>query len=181
MAVTPGRHIRRLRRLLGIKQVDLAARLSVTQSTLSRWENGVWPVSGAQYDQVLDLLQSEGPAVDPLLRRLVESSSLRMHLICDRTHRLLAASPSRCEAWRLSVADLAGSSMLRYATDSILDAEAALHDTDWFDRPSVMRELETGSNASDDVPIVASRAVWERLWLADGTAVRLVTTLPDHA
>jgi len=37
--------------------------------------------------------------------------------------------------------------------------------------------IETGSNFRLDVPIPPSTVLWERLWLADGSAVRLVSTI----
>ncbi|MFK5012172.1 hypothetical protein ACI4AC_27755, partial [Klebsiella pneumoniae] len=67
-------------------------------------------------------------AADFALARLVERSAGRIHLVCDLSHRLLAASPRRTQGGGLSFADLHGRSLWRYATPEIVAAEARLGD-----------------------------------------------------
>lgn len=172
-----GAHVRRLRSLLRIKQDHLATLMNVTQTTVSRWESGAIRMSERQYEVALSVLRARSPGADRAIRRLVEGSSLSIHVICDWTHRLLAASPSRYGEWRLSPGDVIGRSLLRYASSEILSADEGLRERGWYDAPSSAVSIETGSNFRLDVPIPPSTVLWERLWLADGSAVRLVSTI----
>lgn len=172
-----GRALRRLRLLRGVKQGDLAARLGVNQTTVSRWERGLLPMTPQQVAAIRAMLGVPDPALDRVLRGLVESSSRALHLICDRTHRLLAVSPAREAAWRVSFRELAGRPMIGFASPEILLAEAALPDHGWGAGGADSLVLETGANQDGDVPIRPGRVLWERLLLSDGAPVRLVTTL----
>ena len=176
-----GPHVRRLRRLLGIKQSHLAAMMRVAQTTVSRWESGTLRMAEAQFEAALSALGAAAPDADRAIRRLVEGSALKVHLVCDRTHRLLAVSPARAREWRLPSADLVGRSLLGYASPEILAAEDGLSDRGWYETPSSAVHVETGPNDSADVPIRPGTVLWERLWLADGSPVRVVTTLPRGA
>jgi len=174
----PGSVLRRLRVLRGMKQNHLAELMGVTQATISRWERGVLPLSQAQRQALLRLLARPLlSSQDAYLKRLVESSSLKVHLICDRTHALLAASASRQSEWRIHMTDLLGTPMITYASEEILAAEARLSDRGWHDGELSSLIVSTGQNAHVDVPIRPSSALWERLLLSNGTAARLVTTL----
>jgi transcriptional regulator with XRE-family HTH domain len=175
--MTPfGRALRRLRQLRGMKQSHLAELLGVTQSTVSRWERGDLEMSAAQRLAVQRLLEARpDPAQDAALKRLVETSMQKVHLVCDRTHRLLAVSPSRLADWRRPVAELLGTSMLVYATPEILAAEASLDAQGWYEDRRGSLRIATGTNA--ELPIRPGTALWERIPLADGGAGRLVTAL----
>lgn len=174
-----GRTLRRLRVLRGMKQAHLAELLGVTQATVSRWERGELVMTRSQAAAAERLLVSvPDPAQDAALKRLVESSSLKVHLICDRTHRLLAASPARRAEWRGDSADFLGRSLLVYASPEILAEEERLDALGWRDGRLASLAVETGSNGDALLPIRPGRALWERLPLADGSPARLVTTLP---
>jgi hypothetical protein len=116
------------------------------------------------------------PSLDAALKRLIESSSLRVHLVCDRTHRLLAASPSRQSEWRVNAGALKGQSLLGFASPEILAAEARLDALGWFEGAIISLTVTTGSNANDLVRITPGQFMWERITFSDGSCGRLVTT-----
>jgi transcriptional regulator with XRE-family HTH domain len=183
-----GPSLRRLRLDRGMKQGHVAELLAVTQPTVSRWERGSLRPSAAQLRTLLRLLGAPAaPLRDAALRRLVEASMRPVHLICDATHRLLAASPARQARWRLPAHELCGRSLWRYATEEIAGAEARLAALGWYDGAVPAVGLRTGANADPVVPIAPGMVLWERLRLEDGGAARLVTTLaagerlPPHA
>jgi hypothetical protein len=111
------------------------------------------------------------------LRRLVEGSALSVHLICDLSHRLLAASPPRIVNWAAHLAEMRGQSLWRYATDEIRAVEGRLGELGWYDDGVAQVRFENGANDSEIVPIEPGVLVWERLQLSDGTLARLVTSL----
>ena len=173
-----GFDMRRMRLLRGIKQQHLAQLLGVDQATISRWERGTLEPSKKQSDAARRLLVDKpAPAQDAALKRLVESSTQKVHLICSRSHRLLAASPAREAAWQVSASSLLGTSMLGYATDDILQAEARLNELGWYEGEIATLEVQTEANRDPLVPIVRGIALWELIVLADGTVGRLVTTV----
>jgi hypothetical protein len=100
-----------------------------------------------------------------------------VHLICDLSHRLLAASPARLATWSADAAELRGRSLWRYATDEIRSAEGQLGELGWYDDGTARLSFWTGSNDSPVVPIDPGILVWERLQLSDGTLARLVTSV----
>lgn len=169
-----GRMLKRLRYLRGMKQSHVAELMQVTQATVSRWEAGILTPSEIQQAALERLFENAAPPVDAALKRLVATSMARVHLICDHSHRLLAASPARRAEWRR---DMHGAPMFRYASDEIQQAERTLHELGWYDGQTASLAIETGPNGRDDVPIVAGRVLWERIPLADGAMGRLVTTL----
>jgi transcriptional regulator with XRE-family HTH domain len=173
-----GRALRRWRRLRGVKQSHAAELFGVTQATLSRWERGYHRLPDAAARRLTDLLAAPlDSAGDAGLRRLVESSALPVHLICDLTHRLLAASPARFREWAADVSDLRGTSLWPFATDEIQQAESRLGDIGWYDEGSTELRFWTSDNHDPMVRIVPGVLMWERLTLSDGTLARLVTTV----
>ena len=172
-----GRALRGMRLRRGVKQSHLAELLGVTQATVSRWERGLLNMSKAQEAAAQRLLADPHPAHDAALKRLVESSTLKVHLICDRTHRLLAASPARRSEWKIDLAEILGQSLLAYASPEIMTAEATLGELGWHEGQLSCLAVGTGPNTDPIVPILPGRVLWERVLLGDGAAGRLVTTI----
>jgi transcriptional regulator with XRE-family HTH domain len=173
-----GRALRRWRRLRGVKQSHAAELLGVTQATLSRWERGHHRLPEAAERKLSHLLRAPLDSTgDAGLRRLVEGSALSVHLICDLSHRLLAASPPRVVNWAADLAEMRGQSLWRYATDEIRAAESRLGELGWYDDGVAQVSFDNGANGSAIVPIEPGVLVWERLQLSDGTLARLVTSL----
>lgn len=173
-----GSALRRFRRLNMVKQGAVAEMLGVSQGCVSRWESGTHRPDPAQRDRIVQLISaSSGNDRDAALKRLVECSRRPVHLICDSTHRLLAASRSRASSWRTDLSELIGNSLWPFASPEIAAAESGLLDSGWFDRPWQNLELHTGSNGRSDVPVPPGRVLWETLPLADGRVGRLVTTI----
>jgi transcriptional regulator with XRE-family HTH domain len=175
--MVPALPLRHLRRLAGMKQSHLADLMGVTQPTVSRWENGSLPLTIEQTRTLQAIFAARpDPAQDAALKRLVETSINPVHLICDRTHRLLAASPARAADWRVDPADYLGRSLLVYASDEILAAEARLDDLGWHDGQLASLSFSTGANGDLDIPIRPGPMLWERVRLSDGSSGRLVTS-----
>jgi transcriptional regulator with XRE-family HTH domain len=173
-----GLALRRFRRLNVVKQCAIAEMLGVSQGCVSRWESGAHKPDAAQRRRIIQLISaSAGNEHDAALKRLVECSQRPVHLICDATHQLLAASPSRAGSWRIDVSELIGRSLWPFASPEIVAAEAGLFESGWFERPYQNLELRTESNGRSDVPVPPSRVLWETLPLADGRVGRLTTTI----
>src|SRR5262245_8244101 len=148
-----GRALRRWRRLRGVKQSHAAELFGVTQATLSRWESGRHRLSAEARRRLAHLLRAPlDSAADAGLRRLVEGSALPTHLVCDLTHRLLAASPARLAEWTADISELRGRSLWRFATDEIRAAESRLGELGWYDDSVAEVSFWTGPN---DSPIVS--------------------------
>ena len=172
------RALRRWRRLRGIKQSHAAELFGVTQATLSRWERGHHRIPDTATAKLSRLLAAPlDSAGDAGLRRLVESSALPVHLICDLSHRLLTASPSRFAEWSADATELRGMSLWGFATDEIRSAESRLGELGWYDDGVAQVSFWTGPNGSPIVTIDPGILVWERLQLSDGTLARLVTSI----
>ena len=150
----------------------------VTQTTVSRWEHGVIDPQPDLAQRLVAMLGgTAGGWGDGPLRRLVETSPLPVHLVVDTDHRLLAASPLREQEWARHSSSLGGQSLWPFATDAIRAAEAGLREAGWWDDagPQVI-ELRTGEGRAG-LPIRDGVMLWERLYLADATPVRLCTTI----
>jgi transcriptional regulator with XRE-family HTH domain len=169
-----GRRLRWLRRARGLKQSAIAELANVTQPTVSRWERGELAPSPDIAQRLFDALTRA--TNDRASHRLVESSTLPMHLVTDLDHRLLAASAPREREWRRSADDLRSQSLWRYAIEDIQIAEATLDRLGWWRRvdPEPIGLTLSGGNAG--LEIKAGTMIWERLHLADGTPVRLCTS-----
>lgn len=170
--------LRLVRRHRGIKQAHAAELLGVTQSTVSRIERGELRPAGALRNRLLDLVFARiHPTRDAALRRLVEGSACPVHLVCDLTHRLLAASAPREREWQRAASELRGQPLWRYATEAIRAAEARLPDLGWGERDGAHAlTFVTGANGLDELRIVPGVQIWERILLSDGSPARLVTS-----
>lgn len=177
-----GQALRRFRRLNGIKQGDIAQRLSVSQGSVSRWESGTQMPDSGHCERIAEIVAaSANSASDAAIKRLVSTSSLPVHLVCDATHRLLAASPRRAASWNVDVGSYLGSSLWRFATDEIMAAEEGLAGVGWYEGPCQLLRFATGGNASDEIPVAPGIMQWETIPLSDGRVGRLTTTIAVHA
>lgn len=171
-----GQRIRQHRRAQGLKQLAIAHGMGVDQTTVSRWESGQLVPSPDIQHAVFDLL-AQGRADDGALRRLVEGSNARVHLVEEVSHVCLAYSIKRAQNWRTSQRALLGVSLWQYATDEIRAAEAELAQSNWWSTQRPKPKLFNTSEAKHDcINISAGGILWERLYLADGTPVRLVSS-----
>lgn len=170
--------LRQWRAVRRCKQSHLAELLGVSQTTVSRWESGVLTPGRVERDRLVDLLQARlTTAADRQLARLVVTSSLPVHLVCDLTHRLLACSAARARQLRKGVAEMLGVSLWPAATPEIAAAEAALPALGWFDGRQFCHEADTRAQSGTLVDIHAGRFRWTRFRLAGGAFVRLVETI----
>ncbi|WP_254055845.1 helix-turn-helix domain-containing protein [Ruegeria sp. EL01] len=170
-----GKRLKRLRRSVGLKQSALAEVLQVDQTTISRWENGAQTPLPETQQAVFSAL---GPIRedDSALRRLVMSSTECVHLVEETSHKCLAYSASRARDWNTSQQALLGVSLWQFATDEIRHAEAELANEGWWDQHSPNpKAFLTSEAVHDRIRISAGEIRWERLYLSDGTPVRLVS------
>ena len=175
-----GRSLRQWRAVRRCKQTHVAAELSVSQATVSRWENGDQcprPHEAARLVQMLGARLTA--ASDRQLARLVGASTLPVHLVCDLTHRLLACSSVRATQLHRDPADLMGISLWPAATPDIAAAEDALSGLGWYDGRAVSCEAHTRAQTGDLMDVRPGRFRWTRFRLADGTFARLVETIGD--
>ena len=172
-----GRSLRVWRALRRMKQGHAAELLGVSQATVSRWESGHQVPTPPEREALRALMAARlDGAADHALGRLVRGSARQAHLVCDLTHRLLAASPARERRWKVSASELIGTSMWRFHTEAIARAEAALPALGWYGETPPEVEVLTGANESREVPIRRGRCRWTRLRLSDGSYARLVET-----
>jgi transcriptional regulator with XRE-family HTH domain len=165
-----------------MKQHHAAELLGVSQTTISRWENGLQAPTPAEQSDIRRLMQARlDSAADRELARLVRQSTAEVHLICDLTHRLLDLSPARARMWSVPATDLLGTSLWRYASKEIVTAERNLPQAGWFEPAPPALELDTGANGSSVVRIRPSRLKWVRFQLSDGSFARLVQTVAAAA
>lgn len=175
-----GSRLRRIRRLRGIKQAHIAELAGVVQTTVSRWEAGEIQPDERVATSILHAI-SRSATDDRALRMLVETSTLVAHLVTDVDHRLLAASPGRIAEWQRDPVDLLGSSLWRFATETIVAAETSLEGIGWWNDPVPSPvDVVTGTRDGHDLRILPSRMTWERVYLADGTPARLCISVPMH-
>jgi transcriptional regulator with XRE-family HTH domain len=173
-----GQKLRRWRLLRGIKQSAFANWMGVSQATVSRWEGGQLSLTATQWLLAERLLISgRNTAYDAALKRLIETSASKVHLVGDETHRLLAASLGRQMEWRAEVAQFLGQPLLRFASDEVLAAEATLESLGWYEERASSLAFDTSATLDPLVPIRQGRVLWERIVLSDGSFGRVVTTI----
>lgn len=170
-----GSRLKRLRRATGLKQAALAQMLRVDQATVSRWENCLQTPSAEQQTEVFTALSNQR-AEDAALKRLVDTSRQCLHLVDEASHECLAYSSSRAKDWSASQRSLLGVSLWQFATDEIRQAESELAAEGWWDvQTPEPKAFVTSRAVHDRITISAGQIVWERLYLSDGTPVRLVS------
>lgn len=170
-----GKRLKRLRRALGIKQAALADLIQVDQATISRWENTTNIPDKHMQEGVFKTL-SPYRADDPALKRLVERSVDCVHLVEEASHICIAYSKGRSLEWSVNQSDLIGVSLWQFATNEIRQAENELLSTDWWDAHTPKpKTFQTSKAKHEKITIRAGPIVWERLYLSDGTPVRLVS------
>jgi transcriptional regulator with XRE-family HTH domain len=163
-----------------MKQGHAAELLLVSQGTVSRWESGEIDPDAQHRSRIQALIRANANSdSDAALRRLILSSSQAVHLVCDATHELLAASPARAASWRVEANQYVGTSLWRFASEEIVRAEMSLDGLGWFERPFQEYRFETGDNGSHEIPVRPSLMQWETLPLSDGRVGRLTTTLSE--
>jgi transcriptional regulator with XRE-family HTH domain len=173
-----GRALRRFRRLNAIKQSHAAEVFNVSQATISRWESGAHEPEMEQRQRITAMIAAHpGTAADGALKRLIETSSLPVHMVCDATHRLLAASPARIASWGKNADAFLGKSLWRFASREIVLAEASLEALGWYEQPFKQLCFQTGENESDIIKVLPSVMLWETVPLADGRIGRITTTI----
>jgi len=172
-----GARLRALRRACNFKQTHIAQLAGVNQATISRWESGVATPGPDLADAILKAIHPAN-LNDSTLRRLVESSTLTVHLVTDADHILLAASPKRQAEWGVSIQSLLGKTLWSAASPAIQLAESKLESLGWWETmyPEPV-SVELNEYDSGFLPIVPGRMLWERVWLADGRPARLCTLL----
>lgn len=171
-----GRLLRQWRRTSDIKQSRLADILGVTQATVSRWESGAQKPAPLHCDLIHQMMtRKRNFRLDHAIKRLVMHSSQRVHLIEDRSHRLLCASRPREHEWQRDCSALLGTSLWRFATPEIASAEKSLHDLGWHEDQTDHLTFENSRRDGDPMRIIDTYILWERFFLSDGTAVRLTT------
>lgn len=177
-----GPSLRRWRVVNRVKQQALAADLGVSQSKISRWENGTVQPEGADRQKVAWLLcASPRSNADRALLDLVVTSSVPVHLVCDLSNRLLAASPHRARHWHVPLSDLMGRPLWRFASEGIRRMENELGERGWFEPlgPDIVYVTERAEFAELTIP--ESRIRITRLALSDGCFARLVRDEPAPA
>lgn len=175
-----GRSLRTWRALRRVKQLHAAGLLGVSQATISRWENGAGTPTPDEALRLRELMVARLDSdADRTLARLVTQSTAPVHLVCDLTHRLLAASPARERQFKVPASVLMGRSLWRFASEEIVAAESQLADRGWFGPAPPTVEFRTGGRESDELTILPCDMRWVRFQLADGSFVRLVESIGE--
>lgn len=171
-----GARLRYLRRAAGIKQLSVALAIGVDQATVSRWERGEQTPTKELQERAWSEVRKRRFS-DAALKRLVESSAERLHLVEETAHICLAYSRPRAEDWGASQRTLLGVSLWPFATEEIQKAEAELARTGWWNDPDPAPRVFHTSEKLDRIHISAGLMRWERVLLSDGTPVRLVSAV----
>lgn len=170
-----GASLRRWRLLNRVKQAALAADMGVSQATVSRWESGRLAPALREEARLVELLSARPTsAADAALVELVRNAPGRVHLICDLTHRLVAASPARIAGWRVAAETLVGRSLWRFASAGIARGERALEGLGWYAPVAPSVTVETENADFDELSIAAGSLHYTRMPLSDGSFARLV-------
>lgn len=174
-----GPALRRWRFLNRVKQSALATDMGVSQATISRWEAGTAVPAALEARRLMRLLTARpSSAADRALLELVRNAGQPAHLICDLTHRLLAASNTRLSTWRVGFGELAGTPLWRFASQGIETGEAALESKGWYEAVAPDVTVLTERAEFAELTIRAGEIRYTRMPLSDGGFARLVTDGP---
>lgn len=177
-----GPALRRWRALNRVKQSAVADELGVSQTTISRWETLAQAPDHREAKRLTQLLTARPTTpADLALVQLVRTAATPMHLICDLTHRLIAASPGRAAGWRVGADELVGASLWRFASAGIEEGEKALEACGWYEPMATDVVVETERIDFAELTILAGRMRYTRMPLADGGFARLVRAEPIPA
>ncbi|MDO9336197.1 MAG: helix-turn-helix transcriptional regulator [Caulobacter sp.] len=177
-----GPALRRWRALNRVKQTTVATELGVSQTTISRWENLEQVPEPRDVRRLMRLIAATPTASSDLaLIELVSTAATPMHLVCDLTHRLIAASPRRLASWRVGVGELVGTSLWRFASQGIRAGEEALASRGWYEPVAPDVTVETERVSFPELTIDAGRIRYSRMPLANGGFARLVRADVCHA
>lgn len=172
-----GECLRTWRLLNRVKQSHAAELLSISQPTVSRIEKGLLQPSPTERAAIRELLVAQlTSAADRELVRLVNASSSSVHVVCDLTHRLIAASPRRCREFRVPLSDLLGRSLWKFATEELEQLEHRLPELGWFDGDAPAIEVCTRGRDYSEVVVPHGEYKYMRFRLANGSHVRLIET-----
>lgn len=172
-----GRSLRTWRAIRRIKQDHAAHLLGVSQATVSRWESAQAEPDAADAKALRELMAARLDSnADRMLGQLVRQSRHAVHLVCDMTHQLLAASPAREAQFKLPVSELLGRSLWRCATEEIVAAEGRLAALGWYEQAPPVVAFRTRRRESDELVILPCAMRWVRFQLSDGSFARLVET-----
>ncbi|GAA0783328.1 XRE family transcriptional regulator [Roseibium denhamense] len=175
LAQNIGPSLRRWRLMNRIKQDALASDLHVSQAKISRWETGQSIPSAKEATRIAKLLHARPEtAADRALADLVRQSTLAVHLVCDQTHALLAASRVRLSEWHAPENELIGKPLWRFASEGIRANELRLAEHGWFEPASQDVVFETERAEFAEMTIPESRIRISRMPLSDGSFARLV-------
>ena len=170
--------LRKARRAKAIKQEWLADQLNVSQSTVSKWENGTLSPDPQQIAKIFDFLAIPSRVqTDDWLFRLVRNSTCKVHLMRESDHRLLAASNSRVTEWQREYSEVEMRPLSQELPNDITLAEQHLRELDFQMKwwcPVVL-----GVEGRNSGPYCIDRGIllWEWFMLSDGKLVRLITNI----
>lgn len=170
-----GRSLRRWRLLNRVKQETVAEQIGVAQATVSRWESLSVEPGAREAGKLLALIAARPTAAsDRALLDLVRGAPKPMHLICDLSHRLLAASKAREQQWRVSQSDLLNVSLWRFSTPGIQAGEAGLTAAGWYEPFAEDVIVSTDLADFPELTIPTGDIRYTRIAFADGAFGRLV-------
>lgn len=173
-----GRSLRVWRQLNRVKQSHAAEIIGISQTTVSRIENGEHVPIGRELETIRNLVAARlTDAGDRALAQLVSTSTTALHMVCDDSHRLLALSPGRRRQVRGDSRDLIGHSLWPCASPEIVRLENELEDLGWFEPAPDPVIRRTSAHHGPMLDIVESSFRATRLRLSDGSYARLVETL----
>lgn len=112
--------IRHIRESLGLTQQEFAARLDVSQATVSRWEAGRTRPDASVRRRIAELGQDVGANGDASLIHMIQTSTETMALTTPDLH-ILTLSEGYCTRYGINHDDAVGISYRPYLTEELAD------------------------------------------------------------